>query len=71
MAADPETAAVREAAWVAEQFAKRSRSSEDGTAGFYLRSTVGVIARFEATVAYVADALKAFGDHDPVEVRRV
>lgn len=39
----------------------RTRSCEDGTAGFYLRSTIGVIARIEVTVGYVAEALRAFG----------
>ncbi len=71
VAADPETAAAREAARVAEQFAKRTRSSEEGTAGFYVRSTVGVIARVEATVAFFAEALRAFGDPDDLDRRRV
>ncbi len=34
-------------------------------AGFYVRSTVGVVARFDATVAFLADALAAFGDSEP------
>jgi hypothetical protein len=62
VAADPQVAAAREAARAREQFAKRTRSSEDGTAGFYVRSSVGVIARVEATVAFVAEALAAFED---------
>ena len=71
VAADPEVAAVREEERARVQFAKRTRSCEDGTAGFYLRSTVGVIARVEATVAYVAQALKAFGDDEDLDRRRV
>ena len=71
VAADPEVAAEREAARVAEQFAKRTRSSEEGTAGFYVRSTVGVIARLDATITFLADALKAFGDGDVEDLRRV
>ena len=71
VAADPEAAAAREAERPRKQFAKRTRSSEHGTAGFYVRSTVGVIARVEATVAFLADALKAFGDRDAEDVRRV
>ncbi len=71
VAADPETAASREADRVREQFAKRTRSSEEGTAGFYVRSTVGVIARVEATVAFFADALAAFGDPEDLDRRRV
>ncbi len=71
VAADPAAAAAREAERAAEQFAKRTRSSEHGTAGFYVRSTVGVIARVEATVAFLAEALTAFGDRDAEDVRRV
>ena len=71
IASDPETAAEREEAAAAEQFARRSRSSEQGLAGFYLRSTVGVVARVEASVAFLADALAAFGDGDTEDLRRV
>jgi hypothetical protein len=71
VAADPEAAAARERAAAVEQFARRTRSSEQGMAGFYLRSTVGVVARFEATVAFLAEALAAFGDPDAEELRRV
>jgi hypothetical protein len=71
VAADPDTAAEREEAAAAEQFARRSRSSEQGMAGFYLRSTVGVVARVEASVAFLAEALAAFGDGDNEDVRRV
>ena len=63
--ADPAAAAEREAAAQTEQMARRTRSSEHGIAGFYVRSTVGVIARLDATVAFLADALKAFGDPGP------
>ena len=71
VAADPAVAAAREAERTAQQFAKRTRSSEEGTAGFYVRSTVGVIARIEATVTYVAEALRALGDSDDLDQRRV
>ncbi len=64
-------AAQREAAAAGEQFAARTRSSERGIAGFYVRSTVGVIARLDATVAFLADALAVFGDTDPEDLRRV
>ena len=71
VAADPGTAAEREEAAAREQFARRTRSSEHGIAGFYLRSTVGVVARVEASVAFLADALAAFGDRDTEDLRRV
>src|SRR3954447_18889580 len=71
IAADPAAAAAAEADRVREQFAKATHATEHGTAGFYLRSTFGVIARIDATVGYVADALAAFGDPDPEDERRV
>src|SRR3954466_2134877 len=71
IAADPAAAAAAEADRVSEQFAKATHATEHGTAGFYLRSTFGVIARIDATVGYVADALAAFGDPDPEDERRV
>ena len=45
---DPDVAAAREATAAEEQFARRNRSSENGVAGFYVRSTAGVIARLDA-----------------------
>ncbi len=71
VAADPAAAAAREEERALVQFAKRTRSSEAGTAGFYVRSTVGVIARVEATVLFVAEALKAFGDAEDLDARKV
>ena len=71
VAADPAAAAVREEERALVQFAKRTRASEAGTAGFYVRSTVGVIARIEATVLFVAEALKAFGDAEDLDARKV
>ena len=71
VAADPVAAAVREEERALVQFAKRTRASEAGTAGFYVRSTVGVIARIEATVLFVAEALKAFGDTEDLDARKV
>ena len=71
VAADPVAAAVREEERALVQFAKRTRASEAGTAGFYVRSTVGVIARVEATVLFVAEALRAFGDAEDLDARKV
>lgn len=71
VAADPEAAARREAESAARQFAKASRSSEDGMKGFYIRAGIGVIAQIDATVTYLAAALKALGDGDSEDMRRV
>ncbi len=70
-AADPAVAAAREAEEATRQVARRTRADRDGMAGFYVRSTAGVVARVEATVRYVAGALAAFGDLDAEEERRV
>ena len=69
--ADPETAARREREAAERQFAKSTRSSEDGMKGFYIRSSVAVIVRFEATVTFYANALKQLGDPDTEDIRRV
>jgi hypothetical protein len=69
--ADPETAARREAEASSRKFARASRSSEDGMRGFYIRAGLGVIARIDATVHYLATALAALGDADNEDERRV
>jgi hypothetical protein len=69
--ADPEAAAAKEAEAAQRQFAKASRSSEHGMRGFYLRSTVGVVAQLDAVVAFYAEVLKTLGDTDPEDLRRV
>jgi hypothetical protein len=60
-AADPEAAAERERKASNETFARATRSTEDGMRGFYLRAHFAVIARLDATVAHLAEALKALG----------
>jgi len=39
--------------------------------GFYIRAPFAVIARLDATVAHLADAIEATGDTDPLDQRRV
>jgi hypothetical protein len=70
-AADPEAAAEREAAAARQQFAKATRSSENGIRGFYIRAQFGIIARLDATVAYLAEALRQLGDDSSSDERRV
>ncbi len=71
IAADPELAARREEEKRREAFAKATRSSEDGMKGFYLRAPIAVVVRFDATVTFIAEALKALGDTDDEDERRV
>jgi hypothetical protein len=70
-AADPAVAAEKERIAAERQFAEPTRSTEDGIGGFYVRATFPVIARLDATVEYVADALAALGDTDDRDARRV
>jgi len=71
VAADPEAASEREEAAAREQYARPSRSDEHGMRGFFVRAPFAVIARLDATVAYLAEALLQLGDQSPVEERRV
>ena len=71
VAADPEAAARREEERRREVFAKATRFSEHGMKGFYLRGPVALVVRFDATVAFLAEALKALGDTDDEDERRV
>ncbi len=71
VAADPEAARRREEEQRREVFARATRHSFAGMKGFYLRGPVSIVVRFDATVAYLADALKALGDTDDEDARRV
>lgn len=70
-AADPEATAEREERARREQHANPSRSTEDGMRGFHVRAPFPVIARLDATVAYLAEALAALGDETTLDERRV
>jgi hypothetical protein len=69
--ADPVTAREREEAAATEQFARPTHSDEHGMRGFYVRADFASIARLDATVAYVAEALLALGDGGTLDERRV
>ena len=71
VASDPEAAAEREEAAAQAQFAQATRSTDHGMRGFYIRAPFPVIARIDATVAYLADALLALGDTSTLDQRRV
>ena len=69
-AADPDAAAARERAAARNTFAKATHSTEHGMRGFYVRADFGTIARIDATVAYLAEALLTMGDDAPLDLRR-
>ncbi|MGZ6796624.1 MAG: DUF222 domain-containing protein, partial [Nocardioidaceae bacterium] len=70
-AADPDAAAQREREAAERRFARACRSSEDGMRGFVIRGPLGLVARFDATVDFLARALAALGDEDTLEDRRL
>lgn len=70
-ASDPEAAAERERAQAEQQFARATRSTEQGMRGFYVRAPFPVIARLDAIVAHLARVLADLGDTDPEDHRRV
>jgi hypothetical protein len=71
VAADPEAARRREAEAAQAQFATPTHSDDHGMRGFYVRADFATIARIDATVAYLADALAALGDRGSLDDRRV
>ena len=70
VAADPEAAAERERQAREQPFARATRSTEDGIRGFYVRAHFAVIARLDATVTHLADALEALGVDASEDERR-
>ena len=70
-AADPEATAERERRKAREQHANPTRSTEDGMRGFHIRAPFPIIAKLDATIAYLADALEALGDDTTLDERRV
>ena len=57
----PVAAAEAEEAAHRRQFADPTRSDEHGMRGFYIRGPFATIARFDATVAFIADLLRTTG----------
>ncbi len=70
-AADPDSAEARERTAARETFARTTHSTEHGMRGFYLRADFATVARIDATVAYLAQALLTMGDTSSLDHRRV
>jgi hypothetical protein len=70
VAADPEAAAERERLKAVERFAKVGQSNDHGNKTLYVRTDAAAMTRIDATIAYLADALKTLGDPDPENQRR-
>lgn len=69
--ADPAAARAREEAAAKEQFAKTTRSTANGMRGFYIRAHFAVVARLDAVVQFIADALARAGHQGKNGERRV
>lgn len=69
-AADPAVAEAKEKAARERQFAIASRQVEDGMRTFVVRTDALGIARLDATVAHLAEALKALGCTESLDRRR-
>src|SRR4051812_24824631 len=67
---DPDGARAEAAQKDRERGVFVGRSNEHGTKTMYIKAAAGAIARNDATIAAIADALKVFGDTRPVQVRR-
>lgn len=70
VAADPEAAAARERTAAAQTFAKVGQANQHGTKTLYVKTSAAAMARIDATIAYLADALAHFGDTSNEDTRR-
>ncbi len=68
--ADPDAAAAREQVAAAARFAKVGQSNDHGQKTLYVKTSAAEMTRIDATIAYLADALKALGDLDDEDRRR-
>ena len=70
MHADPAAARAEAEEKARERGVFVGRSNDHGTRTMYITAAAGAIARNDATIAAIADALKIFGDTRRVQVRR-
>jgi len=68
--ADPAGARAEAEEKASERGVFVARSTEHGTKAMYIRAAAGAIARNDATLTAIAEALKTFGDTRPVQLRR-
>lgn len=71
VAADTEAAAAREEAARQAHYANPSRRTEHGMRDFHIRAPLHVIARLDAIVTHLAEAIGALGHTGTVDERRV
>ena len=68
--ADPEAAAAAERAAAAQRFAKVGQSNDHGQKTLYVKTSAAEMTRIDATIAYLAEALRTLGDPDDEDTRR-
>lgn len=70
LAADPEAATAREKRAAEEEFAKVGQTNTHGRKTLYVKSSAAEMIRIDATISYLAEALRALGDTDNEDRRR-
>jgi hypothetical protein len=70
IAAAPAIAEAKERAARESRFARATRSAANGMRGFYLRTDTAGVAKFDATVAHIAQILADLGSAETLDQRR-
>ncbi len=70
LAADPDAATERERKAAEEEFAKVGQTTTHGRKTLYVKSSAAEMTRIDATISYLAEALRYFGDTDNEDRRR-
>jgi hypothetical protein len=70
IAADPDAAADAERKAAEQEFAKIGQANTHGRKTLYVKSSAAELTRIDATISYLAEALRALGDADNEDRRR-
>ena len=70
LAADPDAATQRERKAAEEEFAKVGQTNTHGRKTLYVKSSAAEMTRIDASISYLAEALRFFGDTDNEDRRR-
>jgi hypothetical protein len=70
IAADPDAAAEAERKAAEQEFAKIGQANTHGRKTLYVKSSTAEMTRIDATISYLAEALRALGDTDNEDRRR-
>ncbi|HEY0772701.1 MAG TPA: hypothetical protein VGD51_01365, partial [Nocardioidaceae bacterium] len=70
VAVDPDAATERERKAAQEEFAKVGQTTTHGRKTLYVKTSTAQMTRIDATISYLAEALRYFGDPDNEDRRR-